>query len=115
LLRQRTRFQGVAENAFITLHGKLNMTARAGYNPFFAATLGDLVQQWFEYVGLAGCHQHLNKLRSCMVEALLAHWAACLKQLEPPRFAIAHESIERGGNWVEKIWNRWWDRLLLAW
>ena len=55
-----------------------------GYNLFFAATLGDLVQQWFEYAGLAMCRQRLNKLRSCAVEPLLAHWVACLKQLEKP-------------------------------
>src|SRR5664279_3040467 len=56
----------------------------AGYSSFFAAMLCALVAQWFEYAGLAVCRQRLNKLRSCAVEPLLAHWVACLKQLEKP-------------------------------
>jgi hypothetical protein len=52
---------------------------------FFSETLlRPLVAQWFEYVGLAVCRKRLNKLRSCAAEPLLAHWVACLKQLDKP-------------------------------
>src|SRR5450759_5419570 len=56
----------------------------AGYSPFSAAMRFALVAQWFEYAGLAVCRQRLNKLHFCAVEPLLAHWVACLKQLEKP-------------------------------
>ncbi|MFA5924082.1 MAG: hypothetical protein WC856_22795 [Methylococcaceae bacterium] len=39
-------FMVLPKKTFITLHGKLNKLRR--YNLFFAATLCDLVQQWFE-------------------------------------------------------------------
>jgi hypothetical protein len=74
-------FMVLSKMRLYRLHGKLNIASKF-ITRFFAATLCDLVQQRFECVGLAACCQHLNNLRSCAVEPLLAHWIACLKQLE---------------------------------
>ena len=59
LLRQRTRFHGVGENAFIALHGKTQYRFK-GCNPLFVAMLWELLQQWFEYADLTVCRQRLK-------------------------------------------------------
>ena len=52
LLRQCPRFHGVAKNALIALHGKLNKIAQA-IAFFFVARRSVHVAQWLEYAGLA--------------------------------------------------------------